>query len=97
MPRLVSGNKVVYVSDFGVLDIVPNRFMLQVSSDYGDAFVLDTEYLEVRYLQCYTTETIAKVGDAERRHILVDYALCVKNPAAHGVYADINDDTAVTA
>ena len=87
----------VYVSDFGVLDIVPNRFMRQVSNDYTDCFVLDTEYLEVRYLQGFTTETIAKIGDAERRHILVDYALCVKNPAAHGVYADINDDTAMVA
>ena len=86
-----------FVSDFGTLQIVPNRFMRQHSSDYCDAFVIDTEMLEVRYLQGYTQETIAKIGDAERRHILVDYALCVKNPAAHGVYADIDDDTSVTA
>ena len=93
----VVGSVDVYVSDFGVLDVVPNRFQRQVSSDYVDAFVIDTEYLEVSYLDGFKTETVAKIGDHERRHILVDYALCVKNPTAHGLYTDIDDDTAMTA
>lgn len=92
-----AGNRLVYVSDFGVLDIVPNRFQRQVSGDFVDVFVLDTEYLEVSYLDGYKTETIAKIGDHERRHLLVDFSLCVKNPAAHGIYADVDDDTAMTA
>lgn len=87
----------VYVSDFGVLDIVPNRFMRQVSSDYVDAFVIDPEYLEVAYLDGFQTETIAKSGDSEKRMILCDCTLVVKNPVAHGTYCDIDDDAAVTA
>ncbi len=77
--------------------MVPNRFQRQVSSDYTDVFVLDPEYLEVAFLDGYKTETISKIGDAERRHILVDYALVVKNPGAHGLFADVDDDTAMTA
>lgn len=87
----------VYVSDFGVLEIVPNRFQRQVSSDYVDAFVLDTEYLAVGYLDEYKTEHIATIGDAQRRMLIVDFALVNKNPAAHGIYADVDDDTAMTA
>jgi hypothetical protein len=87
----------VYVSDFGVLDIVPNRFMRQVSSDYVDAFVIDPEFLEVAYLDGFQTETIAKSGDSEKRMILCDCTLVVKNPVAHGTFTDIDDDVAMTA
>lgn len=87
----------VYVSDFGVLDIVPNRFMRQVSSDYVDAFVIDTEYLSVDFLDGFKTEVVAKTGDSEKRHVLADFALCVKNPVAHATFTDIDDDTAMTA
>jgi hypothetical protein len=58
---------------------------------------LDTDFLEISYLDGYKQETVSKVGDAERRHLLVDFSVCVKNPAAHGIYADVDDDTAVTA
>ena len=87
----------VYVSDFGVLDVAPNRFQRQVSSDYVDVFALDTEYAKVSYLDSYKTEVVATVGDAQRRMLVVDYALCISNPAAHGIYADVDDDTAMTA
>lgn len=78
----------VYVSDFSILDIVPNRF-----SRERDVWVLDTEYWEMSYLDGYKTETIAKIGDAERRHILVDWGTCSKNEAASGVVADIDETT----
>lgn len=82
----------VYVSDFGVLDIVPNRFQRA-----RDVFVLDMEYFEVAYLDGYKTEVIAKTGDAEKRHILTDYTLCSKNEAASGIVADIDETTAMVA
>jgi hypothetical protein len=86
-----------YVSDFGTLSVVPNRFQRVHSSDYCDVFVLDPEFLEISYLDGYKQETIAKSGDSEKRRILVDYALTVKNPVAHGIYADVDDDTAMVA
>ena len=82
----------VYVSDFSILDIVPNRF-----SRERDVFVLDTEYWEISYLDAYKTETIAKIGDAERRHILVDWGVCSHNEAASGIVADVDSTAAMTA
>lgn len=82
----------VYVSDFGVLDIVPNRFQRE-----RDLFILDMEYFAVTYLDGFKTEVIAKTGDSEKRHILVDYALCSKNEAASGVVADIDHTIAMVA
>lgn len=80
----------VYVSDFTVLDIVPNRFQRE-----RDCWILDTEYWELTYLDGYKTETIAKIGDAERRHILVDWCLSSHNEAASGVVADVDETTAM--
>jgi hypothetical protein len=82
----------VYVSDFTVIDVVPNRFQRE-----RDGWVLDTEYWEIAYLDGYKTETIAKIGDAERRHILVDWGLVSRNEAASGVIADIDETTAMVA
>ena len=82
----------VYVGDFQVLDIVPNRFQRE-----RDVWILDTEYWDIAYLDGYKTETIAKIGDAERRHILVDWTLVSKNEAASGVVADIDETTAMVA
>lgn len=81
----------VYVSDFGVLDVVPNRFQRS-----RDVFILDMEYWSVNYFDGFQTQVIAKTGDAEKRRVLVDYTLCSKNEAASGVIADI-DNVAMTA
>ncbi len=74
-----------YVGDFQVLDIVPNRFQRS-----RDVFVLDTEYWELIYLDGYKTEEIAKIGDSERRHILVDWGVKSNNEAASGIIADVD-------
>ena len=60
-------------------------------------WVLDTEYWEMTYLDGYKTETIAKIGDAERRHMLVDWLLKSNNEAASGVVADVDETVAMTA
>ncbi len=82
----------VYVSDFTVLDVVPNRFQRE-----RDFWVLDSEYWELAYLDGYKTETIAKIGDAERRHILVDWGLASHNEAASGVVADVDETVPMVA
>lgn len=82
----------VYVSDFGVLDVVPNRFQRD-----RDVFVLDMEYWSVNYFDGFMTEVIAKSGDSEKRRILADYTLCSKNEAASGIYADVDPTAAMTA
>lgn len=84
----------VYVSDFGELQIVPNRHMRTrtVSSvDYTpDVFVLDPNYAEVAYLQTAKQEPLAKTGLSERRLISCEYGLQVTSQKAHGIIADVN-------
>lgn len=82
----------VYVTDFTILDIVPNRFQRE-----RDVWILDTEYWAITYLDGYKTEKIAKIGDAERRHLLVDWALVSHNEAASGSVADVDETTAMVA
>lgn len=82
----------VYVSDFTVIDVVPNRFQRE-----RDFWILDTEYWEFCYLDGYKTETISKIGDAERRQILVDWCLASHNEAASAVFADVDETTAMVA
>ena len=84
----------VYISDFGELQIVPNRHMRvrTVSSvDYTpDVFVLDPSYAEVAYLQTAKQEPLAKTGLSERRLISCEYGLQVTSQKAHGIVADVN-------
>lgn len=75
----------IYVSDFGELKIVPNRF-----SRNRSALLIDTDMASVLYLRSFKTETLAKTGDAEKRHILAEYTLKVSNEGAHGVVADLS-------
>lgn len=91
----------VYVSDFGTFSIVPNRFQdtdtkAVAAADVSTLYILDPELWAVTYLDDYKTEEIAKVGDATRKHILVDFALVCKHPLGNAVVADIEDDVAVT-
>jgi hypothetical protein len=78
----------VYVSDFGIIQIVPDRFI--PNSDNDDcAFLIDTEMASVSYLRPFQTNELAKTGDAETTQLLVEYTLQVNNEAAHGIIADL--------
>jgi hypothetical protein len=78
----------VYVSDFGTISIVPNRFIPNADSD-DTAFLLDPEMAAVAYLRPFQTNELAKTGDADVTQLLVEYTLEVKNEAAHGIIADL--------
>jgi hypothetical protein len=78
----------VYVGDFGVLQIVPDRFIPNTDND-DVAFLLDPEMAAVAYLRPFQTLELAKVGDSETTQLLVEYTLEVKNQAAHGIIADL--------
>lgn len=72
-----------YVSDFGTLQCVPDRFMAT-----RDVFVLQADKLAVAYLRPFMTVELAKTGDAEQREILVEWTLECRAPKAHGVVYD---------
>lgn len=74
----------VYLSDFGKVAFVANRFQRD-----REVFVLDPQYASVAYLRNFKTENLAKSGDSEKKMILVEYGLKVKTEKAHGIIADL--------
>ena len=74
----------VYASDFGQLQVVPNRF-----SRDRDAYVLDMEYWGIAFLRDFTMHELAKTGDSEKRQLLVEATLESRNEAASGLVADL--------
>jgi hypothetical protein len=73
-----------YVSDFGTLQAVPNRFMAT-----RDVFLLQSDKLAIAYLRPFQTVDIAKTGDSDAQQILVEYAMECRAPKAHGAVYDI--------
>jgi hypothetical protein len=89
-PTTIIGAADIYLSDFGTLSVVPNRFMTADAGDSGEvAFVLDPEYAAVAYLRPFQTNELAKSGDADVTQLLVEYTLEVRNQAAHAIIADL--------
>jgi len=82
----------VWVTDFGTLDIVPNRFQRD-----RDVWILDPSTWEVSYIDDMKVVDIAKTHDSERKAILSDYTLVCKANRANAVFADAKVATAMTA
>jgi hypothetical protein len=91
-PTTIIGAADVYMSDFGTLSVVPDRFLANASeADSGESiFVLDPEYVSVAYLRPFQTNELAIVGDSQNTQLLCEYTLEVKNEAAHGIIADLS-------
>lgn len=75
----------VYVSDFGTLRVVPNRFQRE-----RDAWLLDPEYLAIPHLRPFFTKELAATGDAHKRLLIVEWGIKVKQEAALGLAADLS-------
>jgi len=80
----VIGAADVYVSDFGNVTFVPNRFMRT-----RDALVLDFNYVSVDFLRPFQTMELSKTGDSEKRLMIAEYGLRVKNEKALGGVFDL--------
>ena len=88
----VNGSVDVYVTDFGTYEVVYNLFQRE-----DDVFILDKSKLALSYLTKYEVQDQLKDGDADRKMLVSDVTLCVKNEAACGIVADIDETTAMTA
>jgi hypothetical protein len=73
-----------YKSNYGTLKLVPNRFQRDQT-----AFVLDMDYFSVAYLRPMELNPLAKTGDSEKRQMLTEFTLCVKNEASSGKVTDL--------
>lgn len=73
-----------YVSDFGTLKAVPNRFQRA-----RDVWILQPDMWSLAYLRGFTTQDLATTGDAHRKQIIAEYTLECSNPKANGAVVDI--------
>lgn len=72
----------VYVSDFGELSVVPNRFQRE-----RDVFVLDMDMWDVPKLRDFETYDLSKTGDSTKKQMLVEYTLVSKQKdASSGIF-----------
>jgi hypothetical protein len=83
-PATIIGAADIYVSDFGNVNVVPNRFQRE-----RDAWVLDPDYAKMVVLRPYQQVELAKTGDAEKRMLIVEWGLKVLAENAHGLAADL--------
>lgn len=88
-PTTIIGAADVYMSDFGTISVVPNRFMNSTNNCDETAFVVDPDMAAVAFLRPFQTIELAKTGDSEKTQILAELTLEVKNQAAHGILADL--------
>jgi len=83
-PATIIGAADVYVSDFGNVQVVPNRFQRE-----RDAWVIDPEYAKMTTLRPYQQIELAKTGDADKRMLIVEFGHKVLAENAHGLAADL--------
>ena len=78
----------VYSSDFGDIQVVPNRIMALTNEKM--CFLLQRDMLAAAYLRDFSMNELAKTGDSERVQLLVEWTLEMRNEKAHGILLDIN-------
>jgi len=83
----IVGSVSLYLSDFGQLDVVIDRFQ-------GDdrVFLLDSDYASICTLpgRNFNVEDLAKTGDSEKFQIITEFTLKVSAPKAHGAVYDLS-------
>jgi hypothetical protein len=82
-PTIVGGAD-AYMSDFGELVVVPNRFQRG-----RDAFVMDPTKARIRVLDGYTMSEMAKTGDGDKYMFTYEAGLQIDNEKAFGICADL--------
>ena len=76
----------IYVGDFGSLTVTPHYLM----SGGEDVYVLNTDYLEMAYLDGIKTKALGAIGDSDRELITADCCLAVRSSAANGKIANLS-------
>ena len=83
----------VYESDFGTMQVSPNRFIRGANSTSAkigqDAHILDMEYWAVSFLRDFSLQTPAQTADADQRFMVAEYTLESRNEKASGLITDL--------
>jgi Family of unknown function (DUF5309) len=86
-----------YRSDFGLIDVMPNRQLARAGATAASsAYLIDLDKVAVGMYRDVFEDRPAKTGDAEKRVLLCEYALIMKNEAAHSVIYGLFGLTATT-
>lgn len=83
-PGIIVGSASVYVTEFGNLTVMPNRYQRD-----RDGWFLDPEYISFDYLRPFKVENLAKTGDSTKKHLIAELTLRVSNEKALGLAADL--------
>lgn len=87
----------IYEGPYGRVSITMDRVMSQSAGTARNAFLIDRDMLEWLWLRKIKEDTgIAKTGDADKRVMIGEGTLKVKNEAGLGVIADLFGLTAAT-
>ncbi len=81
----ITGAADVYVSDFGAISVVPHYLMVGAT----DVFLLNSDYIDMAFLDGFKTTDLAKTGDSDRVMITADCALAVRSSTAQGKIANL--------
>ena len=83
----IVGSVSLYLSDFGQLDVVIDRF----ASD-DRVYLLDSDYASICTLpnRNFTVQDLAKTGDSEKFQIITEWTLKVSAPKAHAAVYDLS-------
>jgi hypothetical protein len=83
----------VYESDFGTLQVAPNRFIRGANSTAAkigqDAFILEMDYFAVAFLRDFSLQNPAQTKDADQRFMVVEYTLVSRNEKSSGMVTDL--------
>jgi hypothetical protein len=74
----IVGGAEVYLSDFGGLTVVPHYLLAGADT----AYVLNTDYLDLAFLDGFKETPLAKTGDSDKVLITADCCLAVRAPTA---------------
>ena len=75
----------VYVSDFGALRVIPNRFQRS-----RDAWFLDWDMVKMSYLDTFAEKKLGDTGDFTMSLLNVEYTLVCVNEAGLGLVTDLS-------
>jgi hypothetical protein len=83
----------VYESDFGTLQVAPNRFIRGANGTAAkrgqDALILEMDYWAVAFLRDFSLQNPAQTADADQRFMVAEYTLESRNEKASGLVTDL--------
>ena len=83
----------VYESDFGTLQVQPNRFIRKSNATAAkrgqDVLCLEMDFWAAAFLRDFKLQTPGQSADADQRFLVAEYTLEAKNEAASGMVTDV--------